>query len=1694
MTSAGFLKQLRKLLQEGDWQPVLSALRLDPLVWDTLQDEEFCQRALESCASDPEEWNPARLGLLKLGASLDFRSLRKKPVSQLDPDLAAQLLTLSTAPLEPSGDLGTALLTALLALEKYYQSGQWQRALADIFDQQAILAPSVLACLIPIVPDPVVLLSSFLSGNLFPKPAERRSLLTHAILANPLNAEQQIDLLVRVLTTVPEVEQLDTLAWLKQNNLARLASLTAERLLGKGKSQNRIADKDEPQPEEKLADFDTVYTQAMLQKLSGKLDESKLTLTRGLDLLKTRQEKLLDALELIDKPAAPAVPAAQAGTTPSAGNTDNEQPIVDAQQMVNNISLQIQAGEYEKADSLLSRAQQLFPSDPEISRLRAELSRHNGRSTEAIDALQTAVMLKPDDMSLRKTLAATYEERGAWQDALDERMSYLKYFPTPPEQELLSVAATAIRANQLGVAETACHTILELQPENGQANAIYGELLHAKGEDEKALLHLTRATTLSPDLPAPWLVISRIYRDQGNDTFSNDTLKAAAQVLPDSPEIQFALGENCLANSSPSEALVYLRKAYKYDPSSPAISLRLGENLTALGLFDEADRILADARQTRATDPELALVHSKALLGLGEADQALDTITIALEAEPQNTSILSTLSEIFESAINEYKNLAQVLAAHPKLNGLIGHVLSFLETAISAHPASLDLQMLAADLLAETGSPEQAISLYQNLLQKLPYKHEAQWRAQFGLGRIALRLGQLDTALVALKEASQLVPDRSDILKSLAETYRAANLPREALETSHAVVELGTGDADGYLWQADLCLKLGDAAEAATAIEKALALDPGRPELVLKHAQALQASGSPEPALARLDELSARQDLDPGNLKAAADLYSQLGNRAKSRACLQKAVGKSENPDAGLLANLADAYAGEDQPEEALQTLDQALAVDPDNEELVIQRCKLLEKLGRSADAREYLLTILESPRAAAWSNEPISRMHARLAELLREGGDPDGALKFATQALALDPDNQSIRHLLLQLQRAWLLLSEETLQALVQQVLQQPVIDLDYPLTLAEAALDCNLIDEAMRLSDLFSDAADPLRLASVKARLDALAGETLDAFEHFQAAQVIPDEAVGFSLKLARLTGLAQTALALKQWNTACERSRSAMELAPDEPLAVLLTLKAIIFEAEENELCDRLKIRQHRPERSGASVEDYQELLAVLPQAKDNALIRYWKARSDSMFGLEADKKALLSPPALLANELAGSLFALIAARQLKEADRLLEANPQNAEMIKLHAAALLESDPETSAADATRLLEIDPADPVALALKAYASQDDPFAAFEAIEKALDTWNNEPDWHALAASLSQALGNPQGRINHTLELIKLFPDSSEQQISAGSAYLDSGQADGAIHCLKRATLLDPADKTAWMLLGQSYHQAGNNDEALSALVKAIAIDPDDIEPLLLSGRIALASDAFDVAQASARQVMVLNPEEPRGLLLLTGILAKQGKQQEALKAIEAAAPALRKTLPVQVEQLMLTQALKGPKAILDQLETLGARNREDPQVLKALAECYSAIGHNDEAEQAAMDALKLVANDGGLHYLAGKLQRAKGQLDQSIDHLAEAIRLEPANIEAYLELALAYEDHRQYDQAVRIYQQAIIVAPNDYRSYYQAGLLLKDGKDFAPAEVMFKHAADLAPGDLNIRSQLGALMALNFVHHTQEALTRS
>ena len=94
----------------------------------------------------------------------------------------------------------------------------------------------------------------------------------------------------------------------------------------------------------------------------------------------------------------------------------------------------------------------------------------------------------------------------------------------------------------------------------------------------------------------------------------------------------------------------------------------------------------------------------------------------------------------------------------------------------------------------------------------------------------------------------------------------------------------------------------------------------------------------------------------------------------------------------------------------------------------------------------------------------------------------------------------------------------------------------------------------------------------------------------------------AAAYPVRLSRLISLAGAALAMGQWLKAYEFSQAALALAPYEPLAALNAFKALIYQHEEVELCDRLKIQAHRPAGFDLPVGALDALLASLPPRED------------------------------------------------------------------------------------------------------------------------------------------------------------------------------------------------------------------------------------------------------------------------------------------------------------------------------------------------------------------------------------------------------------------------------------------------------------------------------------------------------------
>ena len=179
--------------------------------------------------------------------------------------------------------------------------------------------------------------------------------------------------------------------------------------------------------------------------------------------------------------------------------------------------------------------------------------------------------------------------------------------------------------------------------------------------------------------------------------------------------------------------------------------------------------------------------------------------------------------------------------------------------------------------------------------------------------------------------------------------------------------------------------------------------------------------------------------------------------------------------------------------------------------------------------------------------------------------------------------------------------------------------------------------------------------------------------------------------------------------------------------------------------------------------------------------------------------------------------------------------------------------------------------------------------------------------------------------------------------------------------------------------------------------------------------------------------------------------------GRHAEAIAKLNAIIPLVQEAKPLHLERVKILRKIDGPRAALNELQTLATSYPDDFNILNALSKSYIDIGELENAVSTAQQALKVRTDktspneQANLHLMIGQVLRQSGQLDQSIQHLNEAIHLAPDRLEPYIELGLARKERREYQQALQIFERATVIAPNDPRAPYQAGLALKESKDY-------------------------------------------
>jgi len=97
---------------------------------------------------------------------------------------------------------------------------------------------------------------------------------------------------------------------------------------------------------------------------------------------------------------------------------------------------------------------------------------------------------------------------------------------------------------------------------------------------------------------------------------------------------------------------------------------------------------------------------------------------------------------------------------------------------------------------------------------------------------------------------------------------------------------------------------------------------------------------------------------------------------------------------------------------------------------------------------------------------------------------------------------------------------------------------------------------------------------------------------------------------------------------------------------------------------------------------------------------------------------------------------------------------------------------------------------------------------------------------------------------------------------------------------------------------------------------------------------------------------------------------------------------------------------------------------------------------------------------ARDRGLQLLR------EGSLADSIEFLLQTIVEDPADVDAYLYLALAYARQGNFDKCVSLLEQAVDLAPDSAKVHYNLGVAYHKAQNLAQAKDSYLRAIGLDP----------------------------
>ncbi len=1738
MLSFEAISEIKNQLPESAWSWVIPALRQDDTLWNSLQDPEFREVAIYRLGSRPNNWTPMNLALLTLDPTLTLDGLRASPGNPLPPQLkklATQAYQVNAGEDTPSFDLRMAGLLALYFAEHpeapLPASLPWK---------------TVLACLFALQADPLAYLA-----QLPPR------LAAHTFLSQPFPPKKQRQLASELLASLEDPQRYRLFKHLAGQH-PNLGSYLAQAALdGSIPTFHPEAGDLNPGMENLTPWLLTAETQALagqltpsinwarkawekaleiqyqlasrllrLQIAGGDLEDAQATWQSLPNPPQTCEDDLVLALaehghiaaiaewlpfEAAASPSgtgsshhvvASAWQAAAAGRDQQAGELAStaltgylDETPTEATPVLLLARLFQKLNQTDDAIRCLQVLLKEWPNHLEAIRLLAKSYRAAHRLEESIHTRHLAVALAPQRADLHRDLAATLESAGLWSQALDEWETVVALQEPAEEEDLHRLAHCSLHAGKPDLSTTICEDILKTNPDSDVAHWLLGKSHQLSGRFRKAEGYFKTALQLAPQKPQPWLALADLYHQHGEMDKYLEVLETAVNAAPQTPEIHLALGEYHLQAENLTEALGCLEQAYHLlsssetgmDEDTPVrIQLAYGKTLFRLGHHEQAVPILRDAYKAHPGFDDLAYTYAKALLAIQQFDLAVDPLREAVRTAPKSLDPRLDLAKVLLDTATDFKEAGQLLA----------HILE-------TDPHHMEAKILLAKVYEVSGEPNKALDIYTEALNTaLPEDHGSLNQLYKGLGRVALATSQADTAIAALNKALGINGEDVETLRLLVEGYKAAALKDKALNTAWAALQLGPTNRDHLNWFIQQALDLEAPQEAISALENALEEEPDQADLLLRMGWLQVEQKDLAGARQTFMRVKSLNPVHPADLLAAAKGFTAMEDTREAIQCLEKATlvcQQSAQSEAlpGIYAAKAEILQGNGEFDLALQSLEAALALKPQDPALFEAKARLLLRMGQAQDAVSFV-----EKGIAALPDHPSTILLA--AKIYRAGGDLHQAFTLAQEALdqyqLATSEGLPLSAAVYIADIADAMLYTGAARKLLESATTSPKDDrhaLQYHCLVAELALEHGEeVAAAQALTAALEKDPRHPRVLALQSRLPTGAAASQESKHLLQQALDIVGDArqatppTGLDSPVRTWLAVAEAAVHHKEWDAALALLQRAAEEAPSEPRPRLALARALVLRAEYQRTCQLLNITRHAPGREAIAKTAHQRfekaLLTAANQISDlpasspfqrftssdseaaeytttqiaagdpKVEVATWLARGQATFQPSVDHALGLDKlPSTPGNQAALLATLRICGENSQAENRarhLLQEEGKESldpDLLGQIALALVRADPDMArdavqAAIQLAIVRHLPHRPVFFAIQAFIAHRTRHIAehFQAIQSALQIWPDEPTWLAIAAELALAQSQTPEAIGQAVQYleraVELEPQCASHALKLANVHQKQGETQRAILALENATHYNPGHAGLWLALAEAYHDRGDYDQTLRCATTAQEIDASNPASSQLLAQVALQMKEPQKALHHIQNVLSSAPDDPQAWLVKSKAHQALGQPKEALMALDKALPKMPASISLQLERAWLLRDTHGEMAAVEALKDLHEQHPHHIHILVALAEAYRQLGDWQNAIQAAQEALQKAGDQPDAPEY-NSILLLLGQLLRTAGHL---------------------------DQAIHHLSEAIELSPDDPAPYIELGRCYHDQQKYPRALEAFQQAMSMDP----------------------------